>query len=101
LLPSQIIIHRSPLIATALRHVRNAGTAASARPWQLIGLNSVGQCRRAEGLRQAGLTHQAVIGYQPYYAVVVRRDVRDKKFYEYLPKGSNVSFQVEFRARSS
>src|ERR1700730_2058162 len=87
------------LIAPALRHVRNAGACGlGVSMAALIGLSCVGPANAAaqKDYGKQGEPIELVVGYQPYYTESWSGVImRDKKFYEkYLPKGSNVSFQV-------
>jgi NitT/TauT family transport system substrate-binding protein len=86
-------------IAAGSRYVgRAAACWLGATTVALIGLNCVAPANAAaqKDYGKAGEPIELVIGYQPYYTESWSGVImRDKKFYEkYLPKGSNVSFQV-------
>ena len=57
---------------------------------------NVAQAAAVKDYGKQGEPIELVVGYQPYYTESWSGVImRDKKFYEkYLPKGSNVSFQV-------
>src|SRR5258707_813443 len=92
------------------KHKEVARAARSAILMWVLGLLVAGLCSLATLLVGTGAANAAaskaygkpgdpidlVIGYQPYYTESWSGLImRDKKFYEkYLPKGSNVSFQI-------
>jgi NitT/TauT family transport system substrate-binding protein len=77
----------SPLIATFLALLLSAAGVFTPAPVRAAAEKDYGK---------QGDPIELVIGYQPYYTESWSGVImRDKKFYEkYLPKGSNVSFQV-------